>query len=79
MKTKGPNQGIKLMKTNELTTPAEESIYSMLVRSEEKKRGYFETIVYALVILCAIAAILQFTLQPDSLPLTAIPAQSQVG
>ena len=67
------------MKTNELTTPAEESIYSMLVRSEEKKRGYFETIVYALVILCAIAAILQFTLQPDSLPLTAMPAQSQIG
>jgi hypothetical protein len=79
MKTKGPNQGIKLMKINELTTPAEESTYSLLVRSEEKTRDYFETIVYALVIFCAIAAILQFTLQPDSLPLTAIPAQSQVG
>ena len=67
------------MKTNKLTTPAEESIYSMLVRSEEKKRGYFETVVYAVVIVCAIAAILQFTLQPDSLPLTTISAQFQVG
>ena len=67
------------MKTNELTTPAEESTYSLLVRSEEKTRDYFEAIVYALVIVCAIAAILQFTLQPDSLPLTAIPAQSQIG
>jgi hypothetical protein len=45
----------------------------MLVRSEDKKRGYFEMIAYAVVMVSAIAAILQFSLQRDLLPLTALP------
>jgi hypothetical protein len=40
------------------------STYSLLVRSEEKKRALFETIVYGLILLSALAAILQFVDQP---------------
>jgi hypothetical protein len=61
------------MKTKKQKKPEKESTYSMLVRSNEKKRGYFETIVYAVVMVTAIAAILQFSLQPDPLPLTTLP------
>jgi hypothetical protein len=68
------------MKTTKLGKTHEESTYAMLVRCEERKRGYFETIIYALVVVSAVVAILQFTLQPDPLPLTAIPSQlHQVG
>ena len=61
------------MNANEPINEVEESSYSMLVHSEEKKRAYFETIVYSLIILSAVAAILQFAEQPDPLPLTAPP------
>ena len=50
------------MKTNNV----EESTYALLMRSEDKKRALFETIVYGLVILSALAAILQFVDQPVS-------------
>jgi hypothetical protein len=52
------------MKANEPVRKMEESTYSLLVRSEEKKRALFETLVYALVILSAVVAILQFADQP---------------
>ena len=61
------------MKTNKPSNEIEESAYSLLVRSEDKKRAYFETIVYALILLSAVAAILQFAQQSDPLPLTALP------
>jgi hypothetical protein len=48
------------MKTNEPNKEREESTYSLLVRSEEKKRGLVEVIVYGLVILGAVAAIMEF-------------------
>jgi hypothetical protein len=48
------------MKTNEPHKTMEESTYSLLVRSEEKKRALLETIVYGVVILSAVAAILEF-------------------
>ena len=48
------------MKINEPNNRSEESTYSLLMRSEEKKRALVETIVYGLVILSAMAAILQF-------------------
>ena len=64
------------MKPSELLNKAEESTYSLLVRSEERNRAVFEAIVYGLIILSAVAAILQFTVQPDSLPLTALPRSS---
>jgi hypothetical protein len=50
----------KLMKTNESTTDREESTYSLIVRSEEKKRIVTEAVVYGLIVLSAMAAIWEF-------------------
>ena len=44
----------------------------MLAHSEEQKWGYFETGLYALVMVAAIVAIMQFNLQPDPFPLTSL-------
>ena len=54
------------MKTSQPNNNVEESTYAMLVRSEDKKRVILEMIVYGLVILSALAAILQFADQPVS-------------
>jgi hypothetical protein len=48
------------MKTNEPNNKTEKSTYSLLVRSEEKKRALVETVVYGVLILSAVAAILEF-------------------
>jgi hypothetical protein len=55
------------MKSNPPNNKVRESAYALLVRSEDKKRALLETIVYGLIILSALAAILQFTDQPVSL------------
>jgi hypothetical protein len=52
------------MKTSPTNNKLEETTYALLVRSEDKKRALFETIVYGLVILSALVAILQFVDQP---------------
>jgi hypothetical protein len=52
------------MKTRQPKNNIKESIYALLVRSEDRKRALLETIVYGLVILSALAAILQFADQP---------------
>ena len=65
------------MKANEPNNEVEESSYSLLVHSEEKKRGYFETILYVLIMLSAVAAILQFAEQPaGEVPELGPPGQS---
>jgi len=46
------------MKPN--TNPVRRSTYAMLVRSEEKERGIFETFVYSLLVLSAVIGIWQF-------------------
>ena len=51
---------MKPMKTDEPNKTREESTYSLLVRSEERKRSLIEVAVYGLVILSAVAAILEF-------------------
>jgi len=66
------------MNTIQSPNEVEESTYSLLVRSNEKKRGMFETIIYTLMILCAVAAIVQFVDQRDSPPLTALPISASV-
>jgi hypothetical protein len=48
------------MKANEPNNSREESTYSLLVRSEEKKRAATEIIVYALIVLSGLAAIWEF-------------------
>jgi hypothetical protein len=50
----------KPMKTNEPNNKREESTYSLIVRSEEKKRILTEAVVYGLIILSAMAAIWEF-------------------
>jgi hypothetical protein len=52
------------MKTSQADNNVEESTYALLVRSEDKMRALVETIVYGLIILSALAAILQFADQP---------------
>jgi hypothetical protein len=48
------------MKTNHSPSPVRKSTYALLVRSEEKERGLFETIVYSLLVLSAVVGIWQF-------------------
>ena len=59
------------MKTNKSLNQVQESTYALLVRSEEKERSLFETVVYGLLILSAVAAIWQFAAQPVRIPVGA--------
>ena len=63
---------------NQSINETQESTYALLVRSEEKERSLFETIVYSLFVLSAIAAIGQFVLQPVDLPLATMPQTASV-
>ena len=47
------------MKTNQ-PNPVRKSTYALLVRSEEKERGLFETVIYSLLVLSAVIGIWQF-------------------
>jgi hypothetical protein len=47
------------MKTNQ-SLNARKSTYALLVRSEEKERGLFETLIYSLLIVSAVVGIWQF-------------------
>lgn len=67
------------MKANKTAKGGAPLPYSSLVRSEETKHGYVETFVYALLIASAVAAILQFAMQPSPLPLAALPGSTPVG
>ena len=48
------------MKTNKRNNNKKESIYSLLVRSEEKKRAAIEVLVYSALVLGALTAIWEF-------------------
>ncbi|MEY2528324.1 MAG: hypothetical protein QOJ05_414 [Verrucomicrobiota bacterium] len=48
------------MKTSEPNIKREESTYSLLMRSAEKKRTITEAVVYGLIVLSAMAAIWEF-------------------
>jgi hypothetical protein len=52
-----------------------ESIYRLLVRSEEKGRGIMETAVFATAILSVVAAIFQFIGQPTPDPFAGFDSQ----
>jgi hypothetical protein len=54
------------MKTRLPSNNVEESTYALLVRSEDKKRALFETILYSLVAVAVLVAIVQFADQPVS-------------
>lgn len=50
--------------TNKTETGARQSTYSLLIRSEEKERNIFETVIYALFVVCAVVGVWQFVQQP---------------
>ena len=62
------------MKKKQSSNEVAKSTYSLLIRSEETKRAIIETIIYSLMVLSAVAAILQFADQHDSLPLAELPS-----
>jgi hypothetical protein len=56
-----------------------ESTYALIVRSEEKHRSRFETLIYTLLIASALLAVSQFSRQVATAPLgiarvSAIPS-----
>jgi hypothetical protein len=60
-----------------MNNEAEQSIYGLLVHSEEKGRGVMETAVYATCILSVAAAILQFISQPTPDPFAGFDSSAQ--
>jgi hypothetical protein len=48
------------MKTTAANPETFESTYALLVRSEETRRSRFETLVYAILIVCTTFAVAQF-------------------
>jgi hypothetical protein len=67
------------MKTNESLTQSRKSTYSLLVRSEEKERGLFETIIYSLLVLSAVVGIWQFAHLRVPSPFVNTPATQIVS
>ena len=59
---------IKYMKQNTLSAEGFESTYALLVRSEDKERGMFESAAYLIVILSAVFSIWNVAHQPIALP-----------
>jgi hypothetical protein len=53
-------KGTEFMKTSEPNIKREESTYSLLMRSAEKKRTITEAVVYGLIVLSAMAAVWEF-------------------
>jgi hypothetical protein len=62
---------------NIMNNEAQQSIYGLLVHSEEKGRGIMETAVYATCILSVAAAILQFISQPTPDPFAGFDPSAQ--
>jgi hypothetical protein len=48
------------MKTNESQNQVKKSTYALLLQSEEKERGLFETLIYGLLVVSAVVGIWQF-------------------
>ena len=73
------------MKTITPNSEAFESTYALLVRSEEKQRGRFETLVYTVLIFRMTFAVAQFGRQAAMMPSsvarvsTAVSAPAQHG
>jgi hypothetical protein len=67
------------MKTQQSPTPARKSTYALLVRSEEKERGFFETIIYSLLVLSAVIGIWQFAHLRVPSPFANTPATQIVS
>ena len=49
-----------LMKNNQAQNQVKKSTYALLLQSEEKERGLFETLIYGMLIMSAVIGIWQF-------------------
>ena len=56
------------MKTNSPDAETFESTYALLMRSEEKQRSRFETLVYTVLAVSTIFAVLQFGREAAMMP-----------
>jgi hypothetical protein len=56
-----------------------ESIYDLLIHSEEKSRNIFEMVIYPLLILGPVIAIWQFAQQPVNIPAAGLKGASSVA
>jgi hypothetical protein len=56
------------MKTISTNPETFESTYALLMRSEEKQRSRFETLIYTVLIVSTIFAVLQFGRQAAMMP-----------
>lgn len=58
---------------NKLTQcPPQESIYALLIRSEEKERSLSETVVYLLLLASAVFSIWSAAVQPFRVPVVGV-------
>jgi hypothetical protein len=53
-------------------------LYNLIVESEDKNRMVAETVIYALLILSAIASILHAAVQPVVMPFRTVAAQATI-
>jgi len=73
------------MKTTSTRPEIFESTYALLLRSEEKQRSRFETLIYTVLAVSTIFAVLQFGRQAAMMPAsiahvsTAVSAPAQHG
>jgi len=66
------------MNTN-TTTEQFESTYALIVRSEERERGFSEAAVYVLLILSVVFSIWQVALQPVRVPTSILLRSAPVA
>ena len=69
----------KAMKTISTNPQAFESTYALLVRSEEKQRSRFETLIYTLLIVSTTFAVAQFGRQAVMMPSSIAHASTIVS
>jgi hypothetical protein len=76
---KGAASTKKYMKHDTLSAEGFESTYALLVRSEEKERGMFESAAYLIVILSAVFSIWNAAQQSGELPLGEVKHTTSVA
>ena len=56
-----------------------ESTYALIVRSEEKQRSRFETLVYALLVISTLFAVSQFGREAITMPANVVRSTTPVA
>jgi hypothetical protein len=67
------------MHTNPAKTEEFESTYALIVRSEERPRNTFETLIYAVLIVSTMFALSQFGQHPFVVPIAGERTAIQVS